>query len=250
MFFVVNFLMDASGLLAAAVCCSQKPGKLRLFLAPALGAAASILLLVFLPGYIIYVLLMHLAVNPLMVFLVFRPGNLRDFLRLWLSVCLVLTVAGGIQQSIRLQTGMNSWGQILFCGLLAVLLFVIWQCRQSVLQRVCLVELYFAGQTVSLKAFCDSGNLLRDPDSGMAVSILQRTALPDEWTGMLGKTAKRIPFSTVGQEAGEMEVITLDKMRIFQRGTVKEIDTPKIGLHEGKFLAEPDVQMLLNGSLC
>ena len=250
MFFLVSLLMDISGLLTAAVCCNQKITAARLLLVPAGAVILSMLLLGFLPGYISYVLIMHAVVNPLMVLLVFRPESLRDFLRLWLTVYLVLAVAGGIQQSIRLQTGMNSEGQILFCGILAMALFIVWQCRQRVLGRVCLVELSFSGQTISLKAFCDSGNLLRDPDSGMAVSILRKEVFPEEWAGELSETARWIPFSTIGRESAEIQVVTLDKMRIFLKGTVKEIDTPRIGLHEGKFMSEPGVQMLLNGSFC
>lgn len=241
--------MDISGFLAAAVCCNQKPVMVKLFLIPAGAVIGSMLLLVFLPGYTVFVVLTHIVVNPLMVFLTFRPSGLKDFLRLWLTVYLVLAVAGGIQQSIWLQTGKHT-GQLLFCGLLAVILFVIWQCRQRVLGKVCLVELSFSGQTISLKAFCDSGNLLRDPLSGTAVSILQEDVFPGEWKGKLAETARKIPFSTIGLESAEIEVVTLDKMRIFQRGTVKEIDTPKIGLHEGKLITEPRVQMLLNGSFC
>lgn len=242
--------MDISGFLAAAVCCNQKIVMIRLFLVPAGAVIVSMLLLVFLPGYIGYALLTHMVVNPLMVFLVLRPCGLRDFLRLWLAVYLVLVVAGGVQQSIRLQTGNSPGGQILFCGILAMALFVIWQCRQRVLGKVCLVELSFSGQTISLRAFCDTGNLLRDPISGAAVSILQKEAFPDEWKGRLAGTVRKIPFSTIGRESAEIEMVTLDKMRIFQKGTVKEIDTPKIGLHEGRLMAEPRVQMLLNGSFC
>lgn len=250
MFFLVSLLMDLSGLLTAAVCCNQKISLARLLLVPAAAVILSMLLLVFLPGYISYVLLTHIVINPLMVLLVFRPGSLKDFLRLWLTVYLVLAGAGGVQQSIRLQTGSGSAGQIIFLGLLSMLLFIIWQCRQRVLGRVCLVELSFSGQTISLKAFCDSGNLLRDPESGAAVSILQREVFPEEWAGKLLKTACWIPFSTISRETAAIQVVTLDKMRIFLKGTVKEIDTPRIGLREGELMAEPRVQMLLNGSFC
>ena len=242
--------MDISGFLAAAVCCNQKMVMIRLFLVPAGAVIISMLLLFFLPGYTGYVLLTHMAVNPLMVFLVFRPSGPREFLRLWLTVYLVLAVAGGIQQSICLQMEVPPGGQILVCGILAIALFVIWQCRQRVLGRVCLVELSFSGQTISLKAFCDSGNLLRDPVSGAAVSILQEEAFPDEWKERLAGTVRKIPFSTIGRDSAEIEIVTLDKMRIFQKGTVKEIDTPRIGLHEGKLMSEPRVQILLNGNFC
>ena len=165
--------MDFCALLAAAVCCNQKVILRRLFLGPAAAVAVSTGLLLCLPGYISYVILSHAIVQPLTVWFVFRPGSLRDFLRLWLNVYLVLIVAGGVQQWIRLQTGTGSAGLILFWGILAAALFAVWQCRQKVLCRVCLVELCLKGQTVTRKAFCDSGNLLRDPASGAAVSLPQ-----------------------------------------------------------------------------
>lgn len=242
--------MDFCALLAAAVYCNQKVILRRLFLGPAAAVAVSTGLLLCLPGYISYVILSHAIVQPLTVWFVFRPGSLRDFLRLWLNVYLVLIVAGGVQQWIRLQTGTGSAGLILFWGILAAALFAVWQCRQKVLCRVCLVELCLKGQTVTRKAFCDSGNLLRDPASGAAVSILMKQALPAEWAKALEGTASRIPYFTISGGMAEIEVVTLDKMKIFQRGTVKEIDTPKIGLREGELMRAPRVQMLLNGSYC
>lgn len=246
-FFVINFLMDSGGLLAAAICCNQRIRFARLALVSAAAVVISMILLVVIPVYFIYCLIVHIVLNTLMTVLVFKPKEWGEFFRLLLTVYLVLFVVGGVQESIRLQTGMDSWGQMLFCGMVTSALFVIWKIRQRVLGYVCAVDLWFDGQSISVKAFCDSGNLLRDPDSADAVSILDENVLPLPWRDKL-EQRKKIPYHTVSGAKNYIDVVTLDKMDIYLKGTVKQIQTPEIGLLSGKIMKKPEVQMLLHGS--
>lgn len=246
-FFVINFLMDSAGLLAAGICCNRKIRFAKLVFVCAATVVISMILLVVIPFYLIYCLIIHIVLNPLMTVLVFQPKGWGDFFRMLLMVYLVLFVVGGVQESLRLQTGMDSYGQILFCGIITSVLFVVWQIRQKVIQYVCAVDLWFEGQRISVAAYCDSGNLLRDPDCGNAVSILDGNVLPCEWKDKLMQK-KKIPYHTVNGMETYIDVITLDKMDIYLKGTVKQIQTPEIGLLAEKIMRKPEVQMLLHGS--
>lgn len=42
------------------------------------------------------------------------------------------------------------------------------------MKNVCRVEVWLSGKSRILWAYCDSGNLLRDPDSGAPVSVLEQ----------------------------------------------------------------------------
>ncbi len=139
---------------------------------------------------------------------------------------------------------------LLISGILTMALFVLWQLRRRLTGRVCAVNLWFGGECLSVKAYCDSGNLLRHPGSGQPVSIVERSALPDDWIADADDAGEQIFLRTVSDERAAMQVITLDKMDIFLRGTVREVKEPRIGLHTGKLMEAADVQMLLNEAVC
>ncbi|MCD8149635.1 MAG: sigma-E processing peptidase SpoIIGA [Clostridiales bacterium] len=244
-FFLNNFLMDAAALILAAVCCSRNASPRRIFFASAAASAASILLLLVLPAWLWYVLAVHMALNPVMALLVFSPKCWKDFLSQLLSVYLLLLVAGGVQESLRLQMKLDSAGVILFSGILAMALFVLWQIRRRVTGWVCAVDLWFRGQRVPVKAYCDSGNLLRHPKTGQPVSVVSRDALPDGWLCSPG-AADRVDCRTIGTDEACVEIIVLDKMDVYLKGTVREILAPPVGLHSGSLMKAVDVQMLLN----
>ncbi len=247
-FFLNNFLMDTAALILAAICGSRKVPAGRIFLVSAAASAVSAVLLLLLPAWFWYVLLVHIVVNPLMSILVFSPGSWKDFLSQLLSVYLLLLFAGGVQESLRPQLQLNSAGVILFSGILAMALFVLWQIRRRVTGWVCAVDLWYRGQKIPLKAYCDTGNLLRQPGSGQPVSMVDREAIPEEWLRRTD-TPDKICCRTAGSDQSWVEVITLDKMDVFLRGTVREIRAPRIGLHSGKLMEAADVQMLLNRAI-
>lgn len=248
-FFLYNFLMDASALLFAAVCCNCRVFWGRILLAAAGAVALSTAMLLLLPVWLLYVLLMHLVLNPVMTFLAFSPKCGKDLFSLLLSVYLFLFFAGGVQESLWLQLGLSSPVMLFISGILTMALFVLWQLRRRLTGRICAVNLWFEGECLSVKAFCDSGNLLRHPGSGHPVSIVERSALPDNWIAN-ADAAEQIFLRTVSDERAAMQVITLDKMDIFLQGTVREIEEPRIGLHTGKLMESADVQMLLNEAVC
>lgn len=94
-------------------------------------------------------------------------------------------------------------------------------------------------------AYCDSGNLLRDPDSGAPVSVLEQELFEQLPQDTVRK--KEISYRTIRQE-GSMMVVLLDRMDIWQKGTKKQIFKPEIGLQKGPVMQHPRVQMLLHAS--
>lgn len=245
-FFLANFLMDFAGLVAAAVCCNQ---KIRIwFTAVVCGVSVllSILAFLYFPGDLLYRLFVHIVLNPLMTFLVFRPGDWGQFLRLLLAVYVVIFFVGGVQESIRQQTGIGGSGQILACGMFAAFFFTIYRIRQRTMRYVCQVDLWLDGKKVTVSAYCDSGNLLRDPKNGNPVSVLERKMLEQWDTGRL--EVRQVPCRTISEDQAYLDVITFDEMDIYLKGTVKRIKAPEIGLHTGEIMQCPVVQMLLHAS--
>ncbi|MCD8110296.1 MAG: sigma-E processing peptidase SpoIIGA [Clostridiales bacterium] len=246
-YFLVNFLMDSSALLLAAVSCNQRVSSARIFLASAAEVAVNMILLVCLPSRLLYVFLVYLVLHPATTVLAFEPKGARACIRLLAAVYVLLFLAGGVQQSLHIQFGSGGTGMILSEGILTALLFTLWQIRQRVFSRLCVVDLWFRGQRISLNAYCDSGNLLRHPKSRHPVSIVDRTALPEPWVRQL-PPAEKIPCRTVSDTKAWMEVVPFDKMDVYLRGGVKVIQALQIGLQDGRLMQTPDVQMLLNGA--
>ncbi|MCD7980858.1 MAG: sigma-E processing peptidase SpoIIGA [Clostridiales bacterium] len=246
-FFLVNFLMDASALIFAAVCRNRRTAPVRIFLVSAVSVCAGILFLLYAGSWFFYMLLVHSIINPAMTAAAFAPESPGEFIRLLLTVYVFVIFAGGAQEFLLRQSGMGGAGAVLVDGITAMALFAMWMIRFRVLCATCAVELCFHGQRLTLTAYCDSGNLLCHPKSGRPVSIVEKIRLPDSWLRQFGEP-ERIPARTVNGSSARMEVITLDKMNIYLRGTVKEIKAPLIGLCD-ETLVRSDVQMLLNSEL-
>ncbi len=85
-YFLYNFLMDAAALLFAAVCCNRRVFWGRILLAAAAAVTLSTALLLLLPVWLLYILLVHLVLNPAMTFLAFFPKSRKDLFSLPLSV--------------------------------------------------------------------------------------------------------------------------------------------------------------------
>ena len=134
--------------------------------------------------------------------------------------------------------------EILLSGMAAALLFCIYQIRRRVIQQICRVELWAGTEHVTVDAYCDTGNLLRDPLTGRPVCILQQEVLAQFAADRT--IQKEISCHTIGTEKEKLKIVMLDKMKIYQKGTVTEIKEPEIGLHTGEIMQNPKVQMLLH----
>jgi stage II sporulation protein GA (sporulation sigma-E factor processing peptidase) len=268
-YFLSNVLMDLTGILVAAICCNRNVRFWRSVVVSAASVLASIFLMLNVSDYLLIQLIVHSLLNPLMILLIFHPKDIRSFLRLWATVYVVFLLVGGMQECIQLQRDAQfeygvlqqsdeifGYGillqagrdtcEILISGILAGVAFCVYMLRQRTMRNVCVVDLWMGEEKITVNAYCDSGNLLRDPKSGNPVSILEQNML-NKW-GMHNFEIRKIPCHTISESQTYLDVITLDQMDIYLKGTVIQIKAPDIGLHTGKLMQHPDVQMLLHAS--
>ena len=135
---------------------------------------------------------------------------------------------------------------MVLCGLFAVTAFLIYMQRRKTMQNVCVVDLWMEDKKVTVKAYCDSGNLLRNPKNGKPISILQKEILENWNTKDVQK--ETITYHTITKDQSLLDVITIDKMDIYMRGTLKQIKAPEIGLYAKPIMRQPPVQLLLHSS--
>lgn len=243
-FVLINLCMDLTGLLATAVICSSPVRLWRIFAASAGGSIVSVLILAAVPG-IWYSCLIHLILNPFLIWFTFRPKGMSRMFRMLLTMYLVIALVGGVQESLFLTAMADTPFWILGDGILAAGCFLLYQIRFRVLKSVCQVELWREGRKITVQGYYDSGNLLRDPRTGKPVHILEQVCLPEEWRE---QERSCICYETINHIPTSMEVITLDRMIIFYRGTVIQIEEPELGLSREKVMQLPTVKLLLHSS--
>ena len=243
-FLLTSLFLDFCAVYTAGIILNVVISWKKCLFACVFGVGASLILLAYIPQYLIYSLLVHGMVHPLMTLMVFGGRDRAGFLRALLTVYIVLFVMGGVQNWLTVLTGGSMW-QIIVYGVAAALLFAGYQIRHRVMKNVCKVEVWLSGQKRTLWAYCDSGNLLRDPENGAPVSVLEQELYEQLSQDTVRK--KKISYRTISREE-TMEVVLLDRMDIWRKGTKKQIFKPEIGLRKGPVMQHPRVQMLLHAS--
>jgi sigma-E processing peptidase SpoIIGA len=105
------------------------------------------------------------------------------------------------------------------------------------------------GRSLEVKALYDSGNLLVEPVSGKAVSIIEKTSVLDDWIKSTPEKFKIIPYKSVGMEKGVLEGMVIDQLIIQQDDKKVVEDKAVIALYDGKLSKDGSFKMLLNRNL-
>jgi sigma-E processing peptidase SpoIIGA len=105
------------------------------------------------------------------------------------------------------------------------------------------------GRSLEVKALYDSGNLIVEPVSGKAVSIIEKTSVLDDWIKSTPEKFKIIPYKSVGMEKGVLEGMVIDQLIIQQDDKKVVEDKAVIALYDGKLSKDGSFKMLLNRNL-
>lgn len=118
-------------------------------------------------------------------------------------------------------------------------------------QKMYRVMLVIKGQKITVRAFYDTGNVLRDPFILKPVHIVEEKSLEPILKEIEDYTQVKmhiVPFSSMGCENGILNVITADSMYIYEGERVKIIEKPLIGLTKQQLSQDGAYEMLINGS--
>lgn len=250
-FWVRNFAMDALVLLLVRRFRRQGGKIRRIFFSAGFGAAASVLLFLWLPGFAWYQFCIHAVVNPMMVFFSFREKSLKSFGTDVLLAYVLTMLLGGF-----LSYGMETLGQWHYFWIWAAggfgigTLLLHGLLRRKEKQQTYEILLISNQQKLSLVGFLDTGNLLTDPMVHQPVHIIQECLLKEvlEKEGLL---VRYIPFHSLGQEQGLLPVVTLKAMYVKGmgekgEGSLSYIEKPVFGLAKEKLFRSRNYQVILN----
>ena len=115
-------------------------------------------------------------------------------------------------------------------------------------QRCCYRACLFLGErTVTLTAFLDTGNQLREPITGKAVHIAEKSKVAALEQAQQNPVRMLVPFHAVGTRAGLLTALRIDRMEIIgSDGQKMTLERPLIGLYEGKLSTKEEYQLLLH----
>lgn len=223
-FFLVNVSMDVLLLLLLGKLLKLPIRWIRLAAAGIIGALAACLAvwLWYLPGILLWFLGI-LVPGGLMVWIAFRPGTVRDFIKMVLVFFLEAFCIGGIMEALYEHMAKSRLAEkglpVLIWGLFAggawfAFQFLWMTAMETKRERQQLYRVYFqAGeQRLWATGYLDTGNCLYERAKRRPVHIVSEN---------LWKTLKRpgaalisVPFRTIGNPLGIMEAVEIDRMEV------------------------------------
>lgn len=249
-FLLQNFVMDFAALCGANYFLRRRRKAVRLAGFSALYSVISLALLLVIHNYVLYLLFMHFVMNTGMVWSCFGWRGKREFLENWAVIYISVILFGGISQWIA-DWGIMPQNYAVF-ALLAVPagygILTYFMQRKDFANQLFLVCLKKEERCKKLEAYWDSGNQLRDPYTGQAVSIISHRAAA-EFVNRDRDAIRYVPYRALGTEHGLMEVFTVEELCIFDGGRERRIAPAVIGIANPGLLEQKEYDMILHASL-
>lgn len=246
--FLVNFVMNLYLLMLVNHSTLRTATRSRIVLGA--GAGAFFYLLPFLvsgPAWLKWSAAL-IAGAGLMVGIAFRPGSLRVFLRMlrqlfWYSFLMggMLLFAGSAMPF--LQHFMGGICGVLGLGAIGFFLAGYFQSLDTRRRRgaTCRAVLKRGEESVCTTALLDSGNSLREPISGKAVSIIDHALYQKLWREEQ-PLYRAVPYRSVGRARGILKGYLLPELELEIDGVVKRLKNVYVAVCE----EETRVGMILN----
>lgn len=244
---VENTLMNFVILHITAKITSHRASKSRLLVGAVVGTVYAVLALFFETFFT--ALIGKLLLSAVMVFVVFVPKHIKDFLRFSLFFYAVTFLFAGLSFALALSGNTKSVSNILITVCVGYLMIeTIYKFIKKHMKNgriFTTVYIQFDAESkdgIWLPAIVDTGNSLRDPFSGEPVIVAEITALkkiiPDEICALVSennleyiteclnsvssiqwkKRLRLIPYKAVGTENGMMTGFKADVVRIKEGG--------------------------------
>ncbi len=249
--FLVNFMMDYLLLLIVRrmLKCSATHGNICV--GALIGSVLTCVVVVLpIPYPMIKVILFHTLVNTCMIRAGLKIKTIRSFVKSMLMLYIGGFLLGGILEAFRPYVRV---GSLFFAVAVAGYYMVlgIWKFL-SYIQRWnqchCEVELYLGEKKYRVKGMIDTGNGLRDPNSGQPVNILDRGSAKKFFGEEHVKNMRYIPYQSIGKKGGVLPAFQIDKMCVHRDGECW-VEFPLIGISEEEISAGGEYEMILNPNL-
>lgn len=271
-----NLCMNYIILFATGMICKANIKQIRLLISSLLGGIYAVLS--FAPILEIYsTLLLKIILSITMIYIAFNPKNLKLLLKQLILFYLVSFAFGGCAfcllyfirpQDILMRNGYLTGTYPIKIALLGGIVgfvivniaFKLVKGRISKKDMFCEIEIFLKEKSISIKAMIDTGNLLKDPISGIPVIVVEKSELKElipqeiienlnailngENKEDMSEEAKAylpkfrvIPFSSLGKQNGLLLGFIADQIIVRQEESEKKLSQIIVGIYD-KYLTK------------
>lgn len=287
--FVENILMNYIILFATIIILKvkNKGQQIRLFASSVIGSSYAII--VYLNIIPIYSnIITKIILSIVMIYVAFNPQNVKQLLKQLLIFYLTSFVFGGcafaliyfikperVKMNNGVFVGTYPIKVTLIAGIIAFIItqiaFKINKIRLDSKNTFINIKIYYEEKILEVKALLDSGNMLKDPISGMPVIIIEKEILhkiiPEEILNyienIVGGEEQRektevkkylskirmVPFMSIGKENGMLLGIRIDKVKIETEEINIEKDNVIAGIYNQKLTKDNKYNALIGLNL-
>ena len=287
--FVENILMNYIILFATLIILKVKNRgqQIRLFASSVIGSSYAII--VYLNIIPIYSnIITKIILSIVMIYVAFNPQNVKQLLKQLLIFYLTSFVFGGcafaliyfikperVKMNNGVFVGTYPIKVTLIAGIIAFIItqiaFKINKIRLDSKNTFINIKIYYEEKILEVKALLDSGNMLKDPISGMPVIIIEKEILhkiiPEEILNyienIVGGEEQRektevkkylskirmVPFMSIGKENGMLLGIRIDKVKIETEEINIEKDNVIAGIYNQKLTKDNKYNALIGLNL-
>lgn len=273
--FFENVLMNYIIIFATGVVVKETFGKIRILISSIIGAIYTIIMyLNIIPIYSNFI--MKLILSIAIVYIAFKPKSFRKLIKNLTIFYLVSFVFGGcvfalmyfIQpQLAQIKNGVFVGAYPLKVALIGgIISFIIIQISFKIVKTklnkkdmIHQMEIIINQKTIKINSLLDTGNLLKEPITGMPVIVVEHTSLNSVLpTEILNNTEKilggdtdelmkneelnkiisrfrMIPFSSLGKQNGLLLGIKADSVNIEIDEKIQKINNVIIGIYDKSF---------------
>lgn len=233
-------------------------------------------------------ILAKIILSIVMVYVAFEPKNIKQLFKQLLIFYLVSFIFGGCTfaliyfikpENIKINNGVfvgtYPMKVALIAGVVAFLItqiaFKINKNKLSSKNIIFSIKIYLDSKELKVKALVDSGNMLKDPISGMPVIIVEKNVLYkiipkeilDNIENMIGgdenkeqlntqkylKKIRMVPFMSIGKENGMLIGIRIDKIKIETEDINIENENVIVGIYDKKLTKDNKYNALIGLNL-
>ncbi len=281
-FFMVNAVMDTLLLKLASLYIKPQTTFVKCVAGGIIGGVlACISMLLPYESMLLHTLFSYVVIAFLMIIVTFGKGNVKQILGRTASLYLTNILLGGALNMLYDYTyfgyivqgifgaiydnPLNLFRLCMFTSISYVIIRFITKILQEkkLKSNLVWVNLQFKGRDIVLKGLIDSGNSLIDPYCRKPVHIVEYEALQRilEGVDIHREKYRVVPFHSLGQRNGLIEVIELDKLSVLimneqndpngqdTRQSSYEEEKPAIGLYHGFLSGENKYEVLLHSAV-
>ena len=285
---IENLIMDAIIIYATAIVLKIKIRHLRIIISSFIGAIYSVLS--YISDLEIYNnLFLKIFLSIVMVYIAFIPQNIKSLMKQILIFYLTSFLFGGVAfaliyvikpQEILMKDGLFLGMyplKTVFLGAIiatAILITAFKVVKSNITKKdmMCNVSIELNDKKINIKTMIDTGNMLKEPISGLPVIVIENTALydlipkeildnlddilggdfekiPEEIKNIYISKLKWIPYSSLGKQNGMLVGIRADKAIIEKDDQIIEHENVIIGIYNKSLTKKGEYRGLIGVEL-